>query len=114
MSSNKPLVPTTENMLKEAISNMETDKPQASQTKKDKSISNESNKGMALNKSSSLDNSRASERTETEGKVKPLNKTRSISSASLSDKSAQKQQPENNNLEVTLQVFQVCLYIEQV
>ena len=34
---------------------METEKPQAYQTKKDKSISNESNKGMALDKSSSLD-----------------------------------------------------------
>ena len=29
---------------------METDKPQAPQTRKDKSISNESNKGMELNK----------------------------------------------------------------
>ena len=42
---------------------METDKPQESQTKKDKSISNESDKGTALNKSSSLDNSRSSTRT---------------------------------------------------
>ena len=40
-----------------------------------------------------MDNSRASERTETEDTVKPLNKTRSISSASLSDKSTKKQQP---------------------
>ena len=62
MSSNNPLVPTTENMVKEVIINMETDKPQASQTKKDKYISNESNKGMALNKSSSLDNSISSEK----------------------------------------------------
>ena len=72
---------------------METDKPQESQTKKDKSISNESDKGTALNKSSSLDNSRPSERTETEDTVKTLNKTRSISSASLSDKNTKKQQP---------------------
>ena len=84
MSSNNPLVPTTENMVKEVIINMETDKPQAYQTKKDKSISNESNKGMTLNKSSSLDNSRASGKTE--------NKTRYISSASLSGKSIKKQQ----------------------
>ena len=41
MSSDKPLVPTTENIAKEVISNMETDKPQSSKTKKDKSISNE-------------------------------------------------------------------------
>ena len=65
MSSNKLLVPTTENMVKEVISNMETDKPQAYQTKKYKYISNESNKGMALNKSSSLDSSSSYERTET-------------------------------------------------
>ena len=82
---------------------METDKPQESQTKKDKSISNESDKGTALNKSSSLDNSRPSERTETEDTVKTLNKTRSISSASLSDKNNKKQQPKeikfrNDNL----------------
>ena len=32
-----------------------TDKPQAYQSKKDKSISNESNKGMSLDKSRSLD-----------------------------------------------------------
>ena len=44
---------------------METDKTKASQTKKDKLILNEPNKGTALNKSSSLDNSRAYERTET-------------------------------------------------
>ena len=46
MSSNKPLVPTTENTVKEVISNMEIDKPKASQNQKDKSISNEPNKGM--------------------------------------------------------------------
>ena len=40
MSSNKPLVPTTEKMAKEVIINMERDKPQASQTKKYKSINN--------------------------------------------------------------------------
>ena len=70
MYSNKPLVPTTEEMVKEVISNMKTDKPQASQTKNKKSISNESNRGMGLNKS------RSSSRTETEDTVKPINKTR--------------------------------------
>ena len=34
MSSNKPLVPTIENMVKEVINNMETDKTQASKSKK--------------------------------------------------------------------------------
>ena len=79
-------------MVKEVISSMETDKPQASQTKKDKFISNESNKGVALNKSSSLDHSMSSERTKTEDTVKPLNKTRSILSGSLDDKDTKKQQ----------------------
>ena len=36
-------------MAKEVICNMDTDKPQASQTKKYKSISNEANRGTALN-----------------------------------------------------------------
>ena len=77
---------------------METDKPQTSQTKEDKSISNESNKCMALNKSRSLDNSRSSEGTETEDTLKPLNKTISISSTSLSDKNTKRQQPKEIKL----------------
>ena len=48
MSSNKPLVPTTVDMVKEVISNTETNKQQASQIKNKRSISNESNKGMAF------------------------------------------------------------------
>ena len=56
MSSNIPLIHTTENMVKEVISNTEIDRPQTSQTKKDKSIINLSSKGMTLNKSISLDN----------------------------------------------------------
>ena len=32
MSSNNPLVPTTKETVKEVISNLETDKPQAYQT----------------------------------------------------------------------------------
>ena len=42
----------------------ETEKPQASQSKKDKSIRNESNKGISLDKSRSIDKSRDSQRTE--------------------------------------------------
>ena len=56
MSSKNPFVPTAENMFKEVIINTETDKQQASKTKKDKSISNKSNKSMSFNKSSSFDN----------------------------------------------------------
>ena len=44
----------------------ETDKPQASQSKKDKSINNESNKGMELDISRSLNKPGSSQRTETE------------------------------------------------
>ena len=43
---------------------------------------------MELDNSISLDKSRASQRTEIEDKVKKLNKARSISSASLSNKGA--------------------------
>ena len=86
MSSNKTLVPTTKKMVKEVIRNTETDKQQAYQTKINKSKSNESNKKMALNKSSSLDYSRASEGTETKHILKQLNKRRLMLSASLSDK----------------------------
>ena len=93
MYPNNPLVPTTEDTVKEVIGYLKTDKPQASQTKNEKSISNESNKGMALNKSSSLDKSRSSSKTETEDTVKPQNKTRSISSASLYDKDTKEQKP---------------------
>ena len=87
------MVPITEKRVKEVISYVETDKPQASQTIKDKSIIIESNKGMAFNKSISLDNSRDYERTETEYTVKPLDKTGSISSASLYNKNTKNQQP---------------------
>ena len=65
MSSNNPLVPTTEKTVKEIVGNLKTDKPQASQTKNKKPIINESNKCMTLNKPSSLGKSRPSSRTET-------------------------------------------------
>ena len=70
----------------------ETDKPQAYQSKKDKSISNESNKCM------SLDKSRASQSPEIEGTSKTLNKSRSILSASLSDKSINIEQTKERNV----------------
>ena len=65
----------------------ETDKPQASQIKKDKYIRNESKKYFLLDKS------RSSQITETEDIVKRLKKARSISSASLFDKSINIEQP---------------------
>ena len=43
----------------------ETDKPKASKIKKDKSISNKSDKGGSLNKSISLEKPRDYQRTET-------------------------------------------------
>ena len=122
MSSNKPLVPTTENMVKEGINDMETksillqksitrhkeknkvdtvnetDKPQASKRERDKSIDNESKKVMVLDKSRSLDKLRSSQRTETEDTVKKLNKSRPISLASLSDKSIKIEKPKEINV----------------
>ena len=111
MSSKKPLVTTTYTMVKEGIIAMKkphvskesithtiaankieivnkTDKPQASKSKNDKSISNKSDKTRSLDKSMSLDKSRSNQGTETEDTVKTLNKRRSISSDIFYDKSA--------------------------
>ena len=75
-------------MVKNKIDAMnESDKPQASQIKKDKSISNESNKGVSWDKSSSLGKSRDSQITEIEDTVLKINKLRSIPSESLYDNS---------------------------
>ena len=52
----------------------ETENLQASQSKKYKSIINEPNKGISLEKSISLDKSRASKITEIEDTVKTINK----------------------------------------
>ena len=65
MSSNNPLVPTTEDTVKDVIGNLKTDKQEASQTKNKKPIRNESYKDMALNKLTSLDKSSSSLITET-------------------------------------------------
>ena len=86
MSSNNPLVPTTEDTVKDVIGNLKTDKQEASQTKNKNPISNESDKGTALNKLTSLNKSGSSSIIETEDTVKPKNKTISISSDSLDDK----------------------------
>ena len=60
MSSNNPLIPTTEDTVKDVIGNLKTDKQEASKTKNEKPISNDSDKYMALNKLTSLDKSRSS------------------------------------------------------
>ena len=75
------------------IGNLKTDKQEASQTENENPIINESDKDMALNKLTSLDKSKSSSITETEDTVKPKNKTKSISSASLDDKDTKEQQP---------------------
>ena len=67
-----------------------TDKPQASKIKKDKYISNKSDNGK------SLDKSLYTKRTETEYKVKSVNKSRYILSASLSCKKYQNRKPHRN------------------
>ena len=76
---------TKPNVVKEAITHTtatnkmdtvkETDKPKASKSKQDKSISKKTDK------SRSLDKSRSTQGTEKEDTVKKLNKPRSISSA---------------------------------
>ena len=118
MYSKNPLVTATDKMIKEGINDTETkpnvvkkaitppiaknkidtvnetDKPQASKSKKDKSISNESDKGRSLDKSRSLDKPSSTQITETEDKLKTLDKPRSISSAIFLIKSKKMKNPE--------------------
>ena len=54
MSSNILLIPTTEETVKDVISNLKTDQQVASQIENEKTISNDSDKDMALNKLTSL------------------------------------------------------------
>ena len=63
MSSNNPLIPTTKNTVKDVIGNLKTDQQEASQTKNENPISNDSDKDMKLNKLTSLDKSRSYSRT---------------------------------------------------
>ena len=74
MSSNIPLTPATEDTVKDVIGNLKTDQQEASHTKNEKPISNDSDKDMALDKLTSFDKSRSSSRTETEDTVKPQTK----------------------------------------
>ena len=116
MSSKKPLVSTTEKIVREGIHDTETkpnvvdeasthttaknkidpinetEKQKASQSKRYKSIRNESNKGISLDKSMTLDKSRAY-KNETEDTVKTINIFRYISPARLSDKNTNIEQP---------------------
>ena len=121
MSSNKPLVTNTQKIVKEGINDTETKRnvvrkaithhkgkkltqstkhtnQKHLKVKKYKCISNESNTGMALNESRSLDKLRASQRIETEDTVKKISKSRSISSDSLSDKSTKIENPREINV----------------
>ena len=93
MSSDNPLILTTEDTVKDVIGNFKTNQQEALQTKNKNPINNESDKDMALNKLTSLDKSMYSSITETEDTVIPQTKTRSISSASLDDKKNKEQQP---------------------
>ena len=86
MSPNIPLIPATEDLVKDLIGNLKTDQQEASRTENENPISNDSEKYMALNKLTSLDKSMSSSRTETEDTVIPETKTGSISSSSLDDK----------------------------
>ena len=75
------------------IGNLKTDKQEASQTENEKTIINDSDKDMKLNKLTSLYKSRSSSITETDDTVIPQTKTISISSSSLDDKNTKEQQP---------------------
>ena len=70
MSSNIPLIQTKEDQIKDAISNLKTEKPKASDPYFENPISKDIVKYMALNKLTSLDKSRSSQKTETEDTVK--------------------------------------------
>ena len=59
MSSNNPLVSTTEDTIKDVIGNSKIDKQESSQIKNKNPISNEPDKDTELNKLSSLDKSRS-------------------------------------------------------
>ena len=65
MSSNIPMIPETEDTVKDVVGNLKTDKQEASQTENENPISNDSDKDMELNKLTSLDKSWSSSRTET-------------------------------------------------
>ena len=93
MSSNNPFIPTTIYTVKNVIVNLKTDQQEASQTKNKKHISNDSDKSMVFNKSTSLDKSSSSSRTEIEDTVKPQTRIRLISPDSLDDKDTKEQQP---------------------
>ena len=89
MSSNNPLIHPKEDMVKEVIGNLKTDQQKASHKKIERPISKDTYKDMALNKLTSLVKSWSSSRTETED-----TKIRSISSASLDNKTIKEQKPE--------------------
>ena len=59
MSYNIPLIPTTEDMVKDVIGNLKTDQQEASQTKNENPTRNDLDKDMALNILTSLDESRS-------------------------------------------------------
>ena len=59
ISSNIPLIPETEDTVKDVIGHLKTDQQKASHTKNEHPIRKDSEKSMALNKLSSLDKSRS-------------------------------------------------------
>ena len=60
MYSNIPLIPETEDTVKDVIGNLKKDQQKASHTKNEKPISKYSEKYMALNQLTLLDKSRSS------------------------------------------------------
>ena len=70
MSSNIPLINSTEDKNQDNIGNLKTDNQKASYSYFGKTISEDIEKYMVLNKLPSLDKSRSSSKTETEDTVK--------------------------------------------
>ena len=86
MSSNIPLINTTEYKIQDDIGNLQTEKQKASDSYYGKPLIKDKEKDMALNKLPSLDNSWSSSKTETENTLKQHTKKRSLPLASSDDK----------------------------
>ena len=70
VSSNIPLINTTEDKIQDDISNLQIEKQKVSGSYSEKPLSKDIEKDMAMNKLPSLDKSRSSSKTETENTLK--------------------------------------------
>ena len=93
MSSNIPLINTTEDKIQDDIGNLKTEKQKSSESYYENPLSKDKEKDMALNKVSSLNKSRSTLETETENTVKLDTKNISLLLASSYDKHMEEQEP---------------------